>query len=689
MRRARSNESTRSRSARPGEPKRSRRARFKRFSLGMVVAGVLAIVGAVIFCATYEFDAARFDPLRGGPLVIKDRHGRTLRSVPSRDGRPGRAHWVPLADVHSHAVLTLLASEDKRFYDHDGVDPLGVARALWLNLTTSGTFGGSTITQQLARMVYSPGKARTLYNKLLETRAALGIERELTKAQILEQYLNRAYYGRGAYGISAAAQRYFGKPVSALSVGEATFLAVMPRGPSYYDPIKHLDRALERRAHLFELLVDQARITPEEAARAEAQRIAPVLTPADFAAPHFVEWVLSELPDHVLERGGVVTTTVDADLQGALENATAQHVAALEDTGVDNAGVVVLDAETAEIRAMVGSSGYDGPAGAINITTWRRHPGSALKPFVYATAIDRDADGTRVAFDVRDISRSYRAPDAIERGPALYREALGGSYNFAAVHVIERTGVDHVASSLRAAGVSPLRLANHDYGSRLAVGATTVRLLDLAAGYRFTVRGGRTLPASGVHSVHFADGTSWHAPVRAETRVFSPEASWIVMDMLSDRDARRKTFGYDLPVDLPYPVVAKTGTAQGFSDTVAVLATHGTIVGAWAGRFDGAAIRGGGGMSMAAPLARAALLLATDGDYETLPSRPVGIVTQSVCASSGEQPGPNCPHRRTEFFVDGKTPTATCDWHLADGTIKYPAEFEGWLRRARSSVRQN
>ena len=338
---------------------------------------------------------------------------------------------------------------------------------------------------------------------------------------------------------------------------------------------------------------------------------------------------------------------------------------------------------------MVGSSDYDGPSGAINITTWRRHPGSALKPFVYATAIDRDEEGRRIAFDVRDISQSYRVPDGKERGPALYRDALGGSYNFAAVHVIEQTGVHHVASRLRDAGVSPLRLATHEYGSRLAVGATTVRLLDLAAGYRFAVRGGRTLPATGLSSVRFADGKSWDAPKRQEAQVFSTEASWIIMDMLSDSDARRKTFGHDLPVDLPYPVVAKTGTAQGFSDTMAVLATHGMIVGSWAGRFDGAAIQGGGGMSMAAPLARAALLLATEGRHQALPSRPIGVVTESVCALSGESPGPHCPHRRSEFFVQGKAPTRSCDWHRADGTVGHPKALHGWLRRARRHPSKN
>jgi len=198
------------------------------------------------------FDAALLDPAAGGPLIIEDRNGVLLRSVPAVDGRPGREHWVPLSQVASHAVLAVVASEDQRFFDHFGIDASAVARAVWLNAeslaraalseTEVSRYGASTITMQLARMVHSPGAPRTLSNKLRETVLALRIERALTKQAILEQYLNRAYYGRGAYGIEAAAQRYFGKPAAALSAGEATLLAILPRSPLSYDPIARLPR---------------------------------------------------------------------------------------------------------------------------------------------------------------------------------------------------------------------------------------------------------------------------------------------------------------------------------------------------------------------------------------------------------------------------------------------------------------
>jgi len=511
-------------------------------------------------------------------------------------------------------------------------------------------------------------------------RAALGIEGSLDKGEILEQYLNRAYYGHGAWGVEAAARRYFGKPAASLSVGEATFLAVLPRGPARYDPIRHRDRALARRHHLFELLVAQGRLGEGEARRAEAQALDIGLEPLEHEAPHFVEWVLSTLPADVRIGGGTVRTTLDLSLQRALEHRTAEHVLENERWDVSQAGAVVLDTESGEVLAMVGSRHWASEGGQINITTRRRFPGSALKPFVYATAVEAGRGPASVAFDVRDISPRYRDPGP-ERGPVAYREALASSYNFAAVHVIEQVGVERVMERLRRADVSHLVLPPDDYGARLALGSTKVRLLDLAAAYRFTVRGGRVVRPVGVSGAQEAGRVRWRPP-RRERQVFTEEASWLVMDMLSDPEARRPMFGEELPVDLPYRVVAKTGTAEGFSDTVAVIATDQWITAAWAGRFDGRSTQGRAGMAAAAPLARAALLLASEGRPLTLPPPPDTLVRGVVCPLSGLAPGPHCPHRRHDRFLPRTVPTERCDWHRPDGTVRYPDALAGWARRA-------
>lgn len=652
--------------------------------LGALVAATLLLGGFVL--AT-PLDMARLDPSAGGPLILEDRNGVLLRSVPSRDGRPGRQHWVPLSAIASPAVLALVASEDQRFFEHDGVDALAVARALWLNAVRPERYGASTLTMQLARMVFSPGAPRSPWNKLRETVLALRIEHVLSKQQILEQYLNRAYYGRGAYGIEAAAERYFGKPAAALSTGEATLLAVLPRSPSRYDPIARLPLALDRRSHVLELLVAQGKLSAEQAQRTAAQPLAPALHAQPSLAPHFVDHVLAQLREQDPAWSGRVRTTLDASLQALLERRVAEHVASLVEQDVSQAGVVVLDTASGEVLAMVGSAGYHTTDnGQLNITTWRRYPGSALKPFVYGTAIDNGASPATLAYDVYDVPSRYHVRDLPprEHGPARYREALAGSYNLAAVHVLERVGEARVLERLRRAGVFELPGQAPDYGLRLALGNTKVRLLDLASAYGAFARGGLVTAARTMLERHGHDGVLASVEAHRESRVFSPEASALVLDILADGHARTKVFGMELPTDLPYPVAVKTGTARGFSDNVAVFLTSELTVAAWSGRFDGEATRGMLGMDGAAPLARAALLAASHGRTLHLPKPPPTLVRRAVCPLSGMLPGPACPARFVESFIPGTEPSETCTFHEQhDGQTRvvYPVELKRWAKR--------
>jgi penicillin-binding protein 1C len=422
-----------------------------------------------------------------------------------------------------------------------------------------------------------------------------------------------------------------------------------------------------------------------EIARARAQTLAVLLHRPPARARHFVDWVVGTLPDDVRARGGVVTTTVDLPLQRRLEEIVRDHVAALSPRNLDQAGMVVLDTRTAEVLAMVGSANYDGPGGQINITTWRRHPGSALKPFVYAAAIERGDSPASIAYDIRDVPSAYRVVGGLtqpERGPVRYREALAGSYNLAAVHTLEKIGVERMLTSMRSAGIGPLAGNPDDYGLRLALGSAQVRLLDLAAAYGFLARGGTTRPASGVRQARSWAGVTWRPERRPDARVFSPVTSWLVMDMLADPEARRPAFGQELPIDLPYPVAVKTGTARGFSDTVAIGVTREVTVAAWGGTFDGAPTQGLIAMQAAAPLVRAGLLQAAGGRDLTLPARPDTVVTAEVCPLSGLRPGPDCPHAKREHFAAGTVPTATCAWHR-DGGVHVPPEAEPWARRQR------
>jgi penicillin-binding protein 1C len=337
---------------------------------------------------------------------------------------------------------------------------------------------------------------------------------------------------------------------------------------------------------------------------------------------------------------------------------------------------------------MVGSAGFDESDGQINIVTRRRHPGSALKPFVYALAIEAGESPASIAYDIHDVPSDYRVKTLTqkEHGPVRYRTALAGSYNLAAVHVLEKVGTARLMSVLRRAGVGALDGNTDTYGLRLALGSAKVRLVDLAAAYGFLVKEGHVSRPHPVLQIRAHDGRI-ERPARAlQRRIFSPQTSWLVMDMLADPEARREVFGQELPLDLPFRVAAKTGTSRGFADTVAIAVTNEVTVAAWGGNFDGTPTHGLVAMQSAAPLVRAGLLLAANEQPLTLPEPPPGITTAYVCPLSGKLVGPDCPHRKLEYFAAGHAPTEHCTWHRHDGdrlVVDYPPDVEPWARRER------
>jgi penicillin-binding protein 1C len=638
---------------------------------------VVAIQLAVVLVLVWPFDRSELTAT-AEPLVLVDVRGEQIAVLPAIGA--DRTRWTRLGELPAIAVSAVIESEDERFWDHGGVDGTGIARALWLDLR-GGRFGGSTLTMQLARMLATADEARTLSAKLRESMLALRIERAVDKRTILEQWMNRAYFGNGAYGFAAASELYFGKPPGGLSDAEAMVLAVIPRAPTAYDPWAHLDATLRRRDHVLAMLVERGVITEDRARQARATQIALGHFAPHDEAPHFTRWIVEQLPAAVRSAGGTVRTTLDLRLQRQLQTRVTEQVAALHRRNLDQAGLVVLDTKTTEVRAMIGSVAWAGPGGQINITTRRRNPGSALKPFVYGAAIERGDSPATIAWDTRDTSDDFFAPSGgVEHGPVRYRIALASSYNFAAVDVLQKVGIPRVMSVLRSAGVAELAGTPGDYGLRLALGAAKVRLLDLAAGYGFLVKDGFAGTPRGIAVAVMPDGSRWSPPHASERRVLAPETAWLVMDMLSDPEARRPGFGMELPFDLPFPIAAKTGTARGFSDTWAIGATREVIVGAWAGTFDGTATQGIVGMDAAAPLVRDAMLAIAEGGRLTLPPRPAGIDQIELCAGSGMLPSPHCP-RISDYVAHGRAPIEIDTWYDADGNLHYPARAKGWLRR--------
>ncbi len=657
-----------------------RRARWPRRALALLLTLI-----AAWWCAVWagDFPTELLDKSEATALVIRDSHGAVLRQEATSAGL--RENWIPLEEVSQHLIDATLASEDNEFYKHGGVDWTALARASWLNIRGRKlAYGGSTLTMQLARLTAQT--KRTAFGKLKQTVLAGRLERQLSKAEILEQYLNRVYYGNGAWGAEQASRLYFDKSASELSVGEASLLAVFPRGPSFYNPYRHWKRSIERRAHILGLMESHGYIDKDSRSLAERTPISVVKKRPNFRAPHFAEFVKERLPEG-FRQGTEVQTTLDYDLQRHLEVAVRSHVDKLHGRNLTQASVVVLRNSDGAVLAMVGSADYNNAKknGAFNGVTARLRPGSTLKPFVYAAAMEQGDTPATMAYDLAlpaDAHQFY-IKDVKSHGFARYRESLAGSYNLSAVHTLQRVGIPRALEKMRSAGLWTLDKEDEDYDWGLAIGHAEVRLLDLTAAFSTFGRGGIPLRVRAIDNVSAQDGRSYREPVVQGERVYSEEVAYQIFDILSDADARKPMFGDRVPMNLPFPVALKTGTTKAYTDLWALGTTAEYTVGVWGGNFDGTPTYQVMSLQGATPLMRAVYtaIAARYGD-PTAPPRPDAIVTAKVCPLSGKLPGPHCDHRKNELFVSGRLPTETCDWHQVicdQETIVYPTVLRPWI----------
>ncbi len=661
---------------------RSRRLRWpRRIVLGLVGTWAITAIAWWVVVRAGEFPMALLDRGSATSLVVVDGTGQLLRQEATSAGT--RERWVALDEISPHLIHATLASEDGDFYDHAGVDWSAMARATWLNLRHRGVeFGGSTITMQLVRLVART--PRSAAGKLRQMVLAARLERRLSKREILEHYLNRVFYGHGAWGAEQAARLYFGKAARELSAGEAAFLAVLPRGPSYYDPFTRAARVEARRRHILGLMAAEGYLSRDEHALAVRLQLDPGRRRPRFAAPHFVELVKERLPV-TARQAATVRTTLDGALQRTLEVAVDNHLDHVGARNIGQAGLVVLRNTDGAILAMVGSRDWaDRDGGAWSAVTARLRPGSTLKPFVYATAIERGDTPATIAADVvlpEDVNATY-SKDVRSHGFARYREALAGSYNLSAVHTLQRVGIAPVLAKLRGAGLVTLDRPDDAYDWGLAIGHAETRLLDLTAAFSTFGRGGRPVVPRAIDAAVAIDGATWREPVRERAPVFSAEVAYLIYDVLADPDARKPMFGDRVPLDLGFPIALKTGTTKAYTDLWVIGVTLEYTVGVWAGNFDGSPTHQVMSSEGATPLLRAAYVaIAARYGEPTAPPRPAHIVAAEVCPLSGMRPGPHCQHHKRELFIAGHVPTATCDWHqqvCGQPTIVYPEALRRW-----------
>jgi penicillin-binding protein 1C len=602
--------------------------------------------------------------------LVLDRYGNPLRTFLSAGEELFRP--VELEAISPWMVLATLAAEDRRFYSHHGVDASAVVRALFQNVRAGRIVSGaSTITQQLVRTLEP--RPRTLWGKLREAWGALNLERNSSKQEILSAYLNGVSYGNLCRGVGMASEAYFGVPARDLSLAQAALLAGIPKSPAKYNPVGHPDNARARQRMLINRMREWGWIDRETCRIALAERPKIRFTGREFLAPQF-----AGLARRLSHRGqAVIRTTLDGPLQDSVEKLLRSHLGVLTGHNVTNGAVVVLDNNTGEVLAWAGSADFFDArhAGQVDGVLALRQPGSSLKPFLYGMALARGGRPSDIILDTPVFLPGGHTPrnyDELYHGPVRMREALACSYNIPAIRTIRQYGVERFLETLHAFGFDSLEQSGDYYGMGLALGSGEVSLLELANAWAALGREGAWKPAR-----IFIDGDGREVMEGEPHRALAADASWIVLDMLSDNGSRVSAFGLNSPLNMSFPFACKTGTTKDYRDNWASGCTPDWTVAVWVGNFDGKAMRRVSGITGAAPILH-------DVAYEVekrLGSRPFvvpeGIVSAEVCPDSGELRGPHCPGRMTEVFTSAGKPAEKC--RLDHNNRKEEAENYGGL----------
>lgn len=634
-------------------------------------------------------------------LKIYDRNNILLANLFPEYG--GFYKEVKYSDLPQNLIEAVISAEDKNFFKHKGIDYKAILRAFISNLLNRKIVsGGSTITQQLSKSIIN--RERNYINKFYEALDSIRLEKNLTKEEILTEYLNRIFFGNNCYGIGEAAELYFKKEVKDLNINESVILASIIKSGTKFNPYKYKERLNLRKKYVLYQMKKNNFINEEDYNNSlnENTTIYKNKEKYTFKAPHFVMYIKDSLDKLKYSNITEVKTTLDYKMQKEASLVISNASQSLHSFNVRNISCVILNAKTGEVLSMIGSMDYFDKEtdGSVNGAIALRQPGSALKPFLYAYLFDKGESPASVIGDIKTYINSPGGDyipenfDRKYRGPVTIRDALANSLNIPAVRWLSKYSLKDFQNILLKSGLRSIDKNPDYYGYSLVLGSAEVRLIDLSSAYTI-------FPNSGIFINHYSaislkkeNGEIFYFPKKSYThkRVISEESAYLINKILSDRNARMGSFRSYRGLVYPFSIAIKTGTSKGSRDAWAIGYTKDYIVGLWLGDFKGSEminITGGNG---AVPILYDLFSVLNKSQKETRWDKPKDIIEKEICLISGKLRGEFCKETRLEEFSISNVVKDECDVHNlyikrnSDGSIdkkvflNLPSEYNDWIK---------
>lgn len=636
----------------------------------LLIATPLILVAFVIPLLTFAYFALSMGDMdnlmnrNNTGVVLKDRHGEVFYSV----GTARHREPVPLDKMADSIKDAVIASEDKNFYDHGGVSILSTLRAVYgYVLSGGGEFGGSTLTQQLAKMTLLSTE-RGFLRQYQTFSVAVAIENQYTKDEILMMYLNSAYFGNNAFGIEQAARNYFDKTPAELTIAESAMLIGLLPAPSAYSPVTgDAEMAVKRQHEVLERMVENGKISEAERQAAITEELA-YQPPAIIqnSAPHFTEMALAELYDRygeeVVERSGYqVTTTLDLGLQRSTKQAIDNQIGYIQSRGGSNAALIAIDPTSGEIRAMHGSADYQNDEwGAVNVVKSPRQPGSSFKPIYYAKALEDGTITPATIFEDKAININGYSPknaSGMFYGNVTVRRSLAHSLNIPSVLIAQRMGVGEVVKAAEELGITTLDGRPSDYGLSLSLGSAEVPLDQMTNAYAAFANSGRQFETTTLLEIRNKFNDSIFKTEPKAEQVISEGGAYLISHILSDQNARSGMFGSSLSVN-GKTVAVKTGTTDEARDAWTIGYTPNIAIGVWVGNNDNTPMQSGGA-DMAGPIWRNSMAAAIGSSSPSF-SRPSNIIERPTCFYNGGIASSSGGGTYSEVYIASLLPSQRC-----------------------------